>query len=55
MVLIDYLVGVPSPKLHVPEKFEVRNKAFLGKCLLNACSFTDNRTLVLNKNRNLTF
>ncbi|XP_075068465.1 sodium bicarbonate cotransporter 3 isoform X7 [Mixophyes fleayi] len=22
MVLIDYLVGVPSPKLHVPEKFE---------------------------------
>lgn len=24
MVLIDYLVGVPSPKLHVPEKFEVR-------------------------------
>lgn len=24
MVAIDYLVGVPSPKLHVPEKFEVR-------------------------------
>ncbi|XP_053323970.1 sodium bicarbonate cotransporter 3 isoform X1 [Spea bombifrons] len=22
MVVIDYLVGVPSPKLHVPEKFE---------------------------------
>ncbi|XP_077125051.1 sodium bicarbonate cotransporter 3 isoform X1 [Ranitomeya variabilis] len=22
MVLIDYLVGIPSPKLHVPEKFE---------------------------------
>uniref|UniRef100_A0A8D0BWE5 Anion exchange protein n=1 Tax=Salvator merianae TaxID=96440 RepID=A0A8D0BWE5_SALMN len=22
MVLIDYLVGVPSPKLHVPQKFE---------------------------------
>ncbi|XP_037583691.1 sodium bicarbonate cotransporter 3 isoform X10 [Cebus imitator] len=22
MVIIDYLVGVPSPKLHVPEKFE---------------------------------
>ncbi|KAM9307613.1 sodium bicarbonate cotransporter 3 [Gastrophryne carolinensis] len=22
MVLVDYLVGVPSPKLHVPEKFE---------------------------------
>lgn len=22
MVAIDYLVGVPSPKLHVPEKFE---------------------------------
>lgn len=27
MVAIDYLVGVPSPKLHVPEKFEVRIKA----------------------------
>ncbi|XP_041421333.1 solute carrier family 4, sodium bicarbonate cotransporter, member 7 L homeolog isoform X2 [Xenopus laevis] len=22
MVLVDYLVGIPSPKLHVPEKFE---------------------------------
>lgn len=32
MVAIDYLVGVPSPKLHVPEKFEVRVKT-LG-CLL---------------------
>lgn len=28
MVLIDYLVGVPSPKLHVPEKFEVRKCSF---------------------------
>uniref|UniRef100_A0A8C0C053 Anion exchange protein n=2 Tax=Buteo TaxID=30396 RepID=A0A8C0C053_9AVES len=26
MVLIDYLVGVPSPKLHVPEKFEPTRK-----------------------------
>ncbi|KAF1495113.1 Sodium bicarbonate cotransporter 3, partial [Megadyptes antipodes antipodes] len=26
MVLIDYLVGVPSPKLHVPEKFEPTQK-----------------------------
>uniref|UniRef100_A0A669PAM8 Anion exchange protein n=1 Tax=Phasianus colchicus TaxID=9054 RepID=A0A669PAM8_PHACC len=26
MVLIDYLVGVPSPKLHVPEKFEPTHK-----------------------------
>lgn len=27
MVAIDYLVGIPSPKLHVPEKFEVSIKA----------------------------
>jgi len=33
MVVIDYLVGVPSPKLHVPEKFEVRIKT-LGYLLL---------------------
>lgn len=33
MVAIDYLVGVPSPKLHVPEKFEVRVKT-LGYLLL---------------------
>ncbi|XP_066440680.1 sodium bicarbonate cotransporter 3 isoform X11 [Eleutherodactylus coqui] len=26
MVLVDYLVGVPSPKLHVPEKFEPTRK-----------------------------
>ncbi|XP_062814099.1 sodium bicarbonate cotransporter 3 isoform X6 [Anolis carolinensis] len=26
MVIIDYLVGVPSPKLHVPEKFEPTRK-----------------------------
>nr|XP_025046039.1 sodium bicarbonate cotransporter 3 isoform X4 [Pelodiscus sinensis] len=26
MVLIDWLVGVPSPKLHVPEKFEPTRK-----------------------------
>uniref|UniRef100_A0A8C2XZT3 Anion exchange protein n=1 Tax=Capra hircus TaxID=9925 RepID=A0A8C2XZT3_CAPHI len=26
MVVIDYLVGVPSPKLHVPEKFEPTDK-----------------------------
>ncbi|XP_039768898.1 sodium bicarbonate cotransporter 3 isoform X3 [Ornithorhynchus anatinus] len=26
MVAIDYLVGVPSPKLHVPEKFEPTRK-----------------------------
>uniref|UniRef100_A0A8C4V6N8 Anion exchange protein n=1 Tax=Falco tinnunculus TaxID=100819 RepID=A0A8C4V6N8_FALTI len=26
MVVIDYLVGVPSPKLHVPEKFEPTRK-----------------------------
>ncbi|NXV57002.1 S4A7 protein, partial [Molothrus ater] len=26
MVLIDYLIGVPSPKLHVPEKFEPTRK-----------------------------
>ncbi|KAM8981442.1 sodium bicarbonate cotransporter 3 isoform 2-T4 [Sarcophilus harrisii] len=26
MVAIDYLVGVPSPKLHVPEKFEPTHK-----------------------------
>jgi hypothetical protein len=26
MVAIDYLVGIPSPKLHVPEKFEVSIK-----------------------------
>lgn len=26
MVAIDYLVGIPSPKLHVPEKFEVNIK-----------------------------
>ncbi|XP_043825311.1 sodium bicarbonate cotransporter 3 isoform X1 [Dromiciops gliroides] len=26
MVTIDYLVGVPSPKLHVPEKFEPTHK-----------------------------
>ncbi|XP_053570218.1 sodium bicarbonate cotransporter 3 isoform X5 [Bombina bombina] len=26
MVLIDYFVGVPSPKLHVPEKFEPTRK-----------------------------
>uniref|UniRef100_A0A8D0HLI6 Anion exchange protein n=1 Tax=Sphenodon punctatus TaxID=8508 RepID=A0A8D0HLI6_SPHPU len=26
MVVIDYLVGVPSPKLHVPEKFEPTSK-----------------------------
>ncbi|XP_071417218.1 sodium bicarbonate cotransporter 3 isoform X3 [Pithys albifrons albifrons] len=26
MVLIDYLVGIPSPKLHVPEKFEPTRK-----------------------------
>lgn len=24
MVLLDYLVGVPSPKLSVPERFEVK-------------------------------
>lgn len=23
MVLVDYLVGVPSPKLNVPDRFEV--------------------------------
>lgn len=23
MVLLDYLVGIPSPKLEVPERFEV--------------------------------
>lgn len=23
MVLVDYLVGIPSPKLHVPDRFEV--------------------------------
>lgn len=33
MVVIDYLVGVPSPKLHVPEKFEVRIKT-LDRMLL---------------------
>lgn len=27
MVVIDYLVGVPSPKLHVPEKFEPTDKS----------------------------
>ncbi|XP_032541370.1 sodium bicarbonate cotransporter 3 isoform X4 [Chiroxiphia lanceolata] len=26
MVLIDYFVGIPSPKLHVPEKFEPTRK-----------------------------
>lgn len=26
MVAIDYLVGIPSPKLNVPEKFEVSVK-----------------------------
>uniref|UniRef100_F7ERB6 Anion exchange protein n=1 Tax=Monodelphis domestica TaxID=13616 RepID=F7ERB6_MONDO len=26
MVAVDYLVGVPSPKLHVPEKFEPTHK-----------------------------
>lgn len=27
MVAIDYFVGIPSPKLHVPEKFEVSIEA----------------------------
>lgn len=25
MVLLDYLVGVPSPKLRVPDRFQVKN------------------------------
>lgn len=24
MVLVDYLMGIPSPKLDVPDRFEVR-------------------------------
>lgn len=24
MVLVDYLMGIPSPKLNVPDRFEVR-------------------------------
>lgn len=27
MVLVDYLVGVPSPKLNVPDRFEVGRRA----------------------------
>lgn len=23
MVVLDYLMGIPSPKLHVPDRFEV--------------------------------
>uniref|UniRef100_A0A668A3K1 Anion exchange protein n=1 Tax=Myripristis murdjan TaxID=586833 RepID=A0A668A3K1_9TELE len=30
MVLIDYLVGVPSPKLNVPDRFEPTSKATRG-------------------------
>lgn len=29
MVLVDYLVGVPSPKLHVPDRFEVKHMPFI--------------------------
>ncbi|KFO27292.1 Sodium bicarbonate cotransporter 3 [Fukomys damarensis] len=36
MVAIDYLVGVPSPKLHVPEKFEVLALVFVRK-LMDLC------------------
>lgn len=25
MVLVDYALGIPSPKLQVPDKFKVRN------------------------------
>lgn len=31
MVLLDYLVGVPSPKLSVPERFEVTLR-FYASC-----------------------
>jgi hypothetical protein len=33
MVLLDFLVGVNTPKLHVPDKFAV-SKNFFFKCIL---------------------
>lgn len=44
MVAIDYLVGVPSPKLHVPEKFKVRIKT-LGYLLSEYIKLLKSETL----------
>lgn len=32
MVLLDYLVGIPSPKLNVPDTFEVTHTRYLYIC-----------------------
>lgn len=51
MVVIDFLIGIPSPKLHVPHMFKVMGSFGTGLASPRDCAAGDINLLIMGLDR----